>query len=229
MKTFTVYFNVTDIWEIYPNVCPKTRMLLTEDGKVDERNIKLPDGGVRLRFQGPVPKWYAKREEVFQLAFGKLPSSRPNPIEHLIQDKDNMFGGVYIMADSLYPEHRGSAYSGIGTSSRKAKGGTSPFGVGTLQRNWTHVMKLLGRHASVNVKAPDYWLEHVANRHERMAPDDLSDVKFSFYIDYTSTKQELETIEDALADHRLGKYGVKFPVNTHPASPLTPFGNTIPI
>jgi hypothetical protein len=229
-KNFTRYFNITEWWEIYPNVCPQTRLLLNADGTPDPRNIKLPDGGVRLRFLGPVPKWYAQREKVYQEIFGPLRSNVPNPIEHLIQDKDNMFGGLYIMSDILYPEYKGAAYSGIATSTKMAKkNGNSIFGVGTLQRNWTHVMKLLGRHESVNVTCPEFWLDHVQARKDRMAPSDLSDVKFSFFIDYEHAKEELEAIEDALADHRLGKHGAKFPVNRHPASPLTDFGDTLPI
>ena len=57
-QTWTPYFNVHDIFEIYPNINPKTRAVIFEDGSQGE---KMPDGGVRLRFLNEVPSWYAKR------------------------------------------------------------------------------------------------------------------------------------------------------------------------
>jgi len=37
------------------------------------------------------------------------------------------------------------------------------------------------------------------------------------------TKQQLEEVEQAYQEHRLGKYGDKFPINDLPASILTDF------
>jgi len=222
---FTRPIKYTEVFEIYKNIDPKTREVIREDGS---RGPKMPDGGVRLRFLGPVPSWYEAREKVYQKEFGPLSYNDPNPIEHLIQKKDNMFGGIYILFDALYPQCNGGAYAGIGTATKKAedpeKAGKDPFGAGTLTRLWRHLMKLLSRHESCHTQKPEYWFDHTNRRSDSLCDSDCSDISFSIWIDYSHTKQELEILEEALQVHRLGKYGEKFPINTHPASPLQIFG-----
>lgn len=219
--TWTPYFNIHDIFEVYPNIDPKTREIINEDGS---RGTKLPDGGLRLRFLGPVPKWYEKREQIFQKEFGELSSKTPNPIEHLIQDKDNIFGGLYIYADSFYEPYNGSGYVGIATSGKQSKkNGTDPFGCGTLSRIWKHCLKVLGRHQGCNVQLTGGWKVHKELRDASHADLLCRDAKFSFYIDYDQDQKQLGETESAMQEHRLGKYGSKFPINELPASVLTKF------
>jgi hypothetical protein len=184
----------------------------------------MPDGGVRLRFLGPVPKWYAQRDKTYNDEFGPLTSNRPNPIEHLIQDKDNIFGGCYIYSDAFFEPCDGSGYLGIGTSGKMSdKNGNDPFGCGSLSRIWKHILKTLGRHESCNIQLTGGWKRHAETR-KRSCGDPLArDAKFSFFIDYDMTKQQLESVEQAYQEHRLGKYGEKFPINELPASILTDF------
>lgn len=216
---WTKSIKIADVFEIYKDVNTKTREFKTKDGKI----IKLPDGGVRLRFLGKVPSWYAQREKIYQEIFGDLTSDAPNPLEKFLQDKNNQFGGLYVMSDDLYPECNGGAYLGIGTSTKKSTGGNDPFGGGSISRIWKHLLKMLGRHESCKVQRPEYWTDHVENRNAGLCDPLCNDVKFSFWIDYDHSKEELEKVEDAMQDHRLGKYSKKFPVNKHPASPLTNF------
>ena len=93
--TWTPYFSIHDIFEVYPNVCSKTRLLLNEDGTPDARNIKLPDGGLRLRFLGKVPAWYEKREKVYAEIFGPLSSTKPNQSNILFKTR------MISLADSI--------------------------------------------------------------------------------------------------------------------------------
>lgn len=219
--TWTPYFSIHDIFEVYPNVDPKTRAILNEDGT---QGTKLPDGGLRLRFLGPVPKWYAKREQVFAKEFGQLTSSNPNPIENLIQDKDNIFGGLYCYADAFYEPYNGSGYVGIATSGKQSnKNGNDPFGCGTLSRIWKHCLKVLGRHQGCSVQLTGGWKTHKALRDASHASPICGDSKFSFYIDYDCDQKQLAEIESAMQEHRLGKFGAKFPINELPASALHNF------
>ena len=219
--TWTPYFNIHDLFEIYPNMDPETRELINADGT---RGPKLPDGGLRLRFLGPVPKWYAQREKTYQDIFGPLSNKQPNPIEHLIQDKDNIWGGCYIFADAFYPEFKGSGYLGIGTSGKMSdKNGNDPFGCGSLSRIWKHILKTLGRHKSCNIQLTGGWKRHAELRNRSCADPLGRDVKFAFFMDYDMTKSQLESVEQAYQEHRLGKYGSKFPINELPASILTDF------
>lgn len=219
--TWTPYFNIHDIFEIYSNIDPKTREVINQDGT---KGPKMPDGGIRLRFTGPVPSWYAQREEKYREVFGPLSSNKPNPIEHLIQNKDDIFGGCYIYADDFYPEWKGSGYLGIGTSGRKSKkNGNDPFGCGTLSRIWKHILKVLSRHESCNVKRTGGWERHAELRKISCGDPLARDSKFSFFISYDHDQQELGEFEQAYQEHRLGKYGSKFPINELPASLLTQF------
>lgn len=219
--TWTPYFNIHDLFEIYPNVDPQTRAVIRSDGS---QGPKLPDGGVRLRFLGPVPKWYAQRDSVYQAEFGGLTSPRPNPIEQLIQDKDKIFGGCYIYSDSFYPPVSGSGYLGIATSGEQSdRNGTDPFGCGSLSRIWKHTLKTLGRHASCNIQLTGGWKRHAELRARSLGDPLARDAAFAFFIDYEMNKQQLETVEQAYQEHRLGKYGSKFPINELPASVLTAF------
>lgn len=221
LLTWTPYFSIHDIFEVYPNIDPKTREIIKEDGT---RGTKLPDGGLRLRFLGPVPKWYEKREKIFLEEFGPLSSNHINPIEHLIQDKDNIFGGLYIYADSFYEPYNGSGYVGIATSGKQSKkNGADPFGCGTLSRIWKHCLKVLGRHAGCNVQLTGGWKTHKELRDASHADPLCRDSKFSFYIDYDQDQKQLGETESAMQEHRLGKYGSKFPINELPASVLTKF------
>lgn len=221
LPTWTPYFNIHDLFEIYPNIDPKTREVINADGT---RGPKMPDGGVRLRFLNNVPSWYAQREKTYNEVFGPLTSNRPNPIEHLLEDKNNVFGGCYIYADDFYQNHQGSGYLGIGTSGKMSdKNGNDPFGCGSLSRIWKHILKILGRHESCNVKRTGGWERHAQLRSDSMGDALARDAQFAFYIDYESTKEQLESIEQAYQEHRLGKYGSKFPINELPASILTKF------
>ena len=219
--TWTPYFNIHDLFEIYPNIDPKTREVIRADGT---RGPKMPDGGVRLRFLGAVPKWYAQRDKTYNDEFGPLTSNRPNPIEHLIQDKDNIFGGCYVYADAFFEPCDGSGYLGIGTSGKMSdKNGTDPFGCGSLSRIHKHILKVLGRHEGSHVQLTGGWKRHAETR-KRSCGDPLArDAKFSFFMDYDMTKQQLEAVEQALQEHRLGKRGSKFPINELPASILADF------
>ena len=220
-QTWTPYFNVHDIFEIYPNIDPNTREILRLDGT---KGPKMPDGGVRLRFLNGVPKWYAQREKIYSDEFGPLKNYNPNPIEHLIQNKDDVFGGLYCYADSFYEPYDGSGYIGIGTSGRmSSKNGNDPFGCGSLSRIWKHVLKILGRHASCNIKLTGGWKTHKELRNISQADILAGDAKFSFFIDYVSDQQTLSDYESAMQEHRLGKYGSKFPINELPASILSKF------
>ena len=221
IQTWTPYYNVHDIFEIYPNIDPKTREVIREDGS---RGPKMPDGGVRLRFLGPVPKWYARREEQYQKEFGPLSSNNPNPIEHLIQKKDEMFGGLYVYSDAFYPDCDGSGYIGIATSGKVSKkNGNDPFGCGTLSRIWKHILKALGRHESCNIQLTGGWADHLQLRLDSNGDPLIRDAKFSFSIDYKNTDKTLKEYEQAYQEMRLGKYGNKFPINSLPASILTVF------
>jgi len=222
--TWTPYFNIHDIFEVYPNVCPKTRLLLNEDGTSDERNVKLPDGGVRLRFLGKVPSWYEKRDKIYTDIFGPLTSTQPNPIEHLIQNKDDIFGGLYIYADSFYEPYQGSGYLGIGTSGRMSeKNGNDPFGCGTLSRIWKHCLKVLGRHEGCNIQLTGGWKRHVEHRKNACGDPLVRDGKFAFMINYDLNKQQLEVHEQSWQETRLGKFGCKFPINELPSSVITDY------
>ena len=219
--TWTPYFNIHDLFEIYPNIDPNTREVINSDGT---RGPKMPDGGVRLRFLGSVPSWYAQRDKTYNDIFGPLSSTNPNPLEHLLQDKNNVFGGCYVYSDALYQKHEGSGYLGIGTSGKMSdKNGNDPFGCGSLSRIWKHILKILGRHESCNVKRTGGWERHAKLRSESTADPLARDAAFTFYIDYESTKEQLELVEQAYQEHRLGKYGSKFPINELPASILTKF------
>lgn len=219
--TWTPYYNIHDIFEVYPNVDPKTREIINEDGS---RGTKLPDGGLRLRFLGPVPSWYSKREKVFQDEFGDLSSKKPNPIEHLIQDKNDIFGGLYCYADAFYEPYDGSGYIGIATSGKQSnKNGTDPFGCGTLSRIWKHCLKVLGRHSGCSVQLTGGWKNHKELRDASNGDTLCRDSKFSFYIDYEHDQKYLGDLEGAMQEHRLGKFGSKFPINELPASALHNF------
>lgn len=219
--TWTPYISIHDIFEVYPNIDPNTREVIRADGT---RGPKMPDGGVRLRFLGPVPAWYSKRDKTYADEFGPLSSTRPNPIEHLIQNKDDIFGGLYIYADDFYPEHQGAGYLGIGTSGRKSKkNGNDPFGCGTLSRIWKHCLKVLGRHESCNIQLTGGWKRHFALRQRSLGDPLARDGKFAFFIDYDHEQKSLEEFEQAYQEHRLGKFGDKFPINELPASHLTDF------
>jgi len=220
-QTWTPYFNVHDIFEIYPDIDPNTREVLRGG---NTKGPKMPDGGIRLRFLKGVPKWYAQREHTYSQEFGSLTSNRPNPIEHLIQNKDDVFGGLYCYADSFYEPYDGSGYIGIGTSGRmSSKNGNDPFGCGSLSRIWKHVLKILGRHESCNIKLTGGWKSHKELRNMSQADVLARDAKFSFFIDYVSEQQTLGEYESAMQEHRLGKYGSKFPINELPASVLSKF------
>ncbi len=219
--TWTPYIPIHDLFEIYPNVDPRTREVIRADGS---RGAKLPDGGVRLRFLGSVPSWYAKRDRVYAEEFGGLSSSRPNPIEHLVQDKDKIFGGCYIYSDAFYPQSAGSGYLGIATSGEMSdKNGTDPFGCGSLSRIWKHILKTLGRHESCNIQLTGGWKRHAEMRARSLGDPLARDAAFAFFIDYEMNKSQLETVEQAYQEHRLGKFGSKFPINELPASVLTDF------
>ena len=219
--TWTPFFSIHDLFEIYSNIDPKTREVINADGT---RGPKMPDGGVRLRFLGPVPKWYAQREKTYNDVFGPLTSTCPNPIEHLIQDKDNIFGGLYMYSDDFYEPSRGAGYIGIGTSGKMSeKNGTDPFGCGTISRIWKHILKVLGRHASCNIQLTGGWKRHQIMRQQSLGDVLARDAKFSFFIDYENTQKELGEYEQAMQEHRLGKYGTKFPINELPASKLSEF------
>lgn len=219
--TWTPYISIHDIFEVYPNIDPATREVIRQDGS---RGPKMPDGGLRLRFLGEVPSWYAKRNATYEAEFGPLSSSRPNPIEHLIQNKDDIFGGLYIYADDFYPETQGAGYLGIGTSGRKSKkNGNDPFGCGTLSRIWKHCLKVLGRHESCNIQLTGGWKRHKALRDRSLGDPLARDGRFAFFIDYEHEQKALEEFEQAYQEHRLGKYGIKFPINELPASHLTDF------
>jgi len=219
--TWTPYISIHDIFEIYPNINPKTRAVLLEDGSQGE---KMPDGGVRLRFLNGVPAWYSKRNDVYEKTFGPLTSKNPNPLESLIQDKNNIFGGLYLFADSLYEPYNGGGYVGIGTSGKMSKKqGNDPFGCGSLSRIWKHILKTLGRHESCSIQLTGGWKNHHELRQKSLADPLGKDCKFSFYIDYTSNQEQLGDLETAMQEHRLGKYGSKFPINELPASVLTKF------
>jgi len=220
-QTWTPYFNIHDLFEIYPNIDPKTREVIRADGT---RGPKMPDGGVRLRFLGAVPKWYAQRDKTYNDEFGPLTSNRPNPIEHLIQNKDDIFGGCYVYADAFFEPCDGSGYLGIGTSGKMSdKNGNDPFGCGSLSRIWKHILKTLGRHESCNIQLTGGWKRHAETR-KRSCGDPLArDAKFSFYMDYDMTKEQLEEIEQAYQERRLGQYGNKFPINELPSSVLANF------
>lgn len=219
--TWTPYISIHDIFEVYPNIDPNTREVIRADGS---RGPKMPDGGLRLRFLGPVPSWYAKRNATYETEFGPLSSSRPNPIEALIQNKDDIFGGLYIYADAFHPETSGSGYLGIGTSGRKSKkNGNDPFGCGTLSRIWKHCLKVLGRHESCNIQLTGGWKRHKAVRDRSLGDPLARDGKFAFFIDYEHEQKSLEEFEQAYQEHRLGKFGTKFPINELPASHLTKF------
>lgn len=221
IQTWTPYFSIHDIFEVYPNIDPKTREVIREDGT---KGPKMPDGGVRLRFTGGVPNWYAQREKVYQEEFGPLTSKNPNPLEHLLQNKDDIFGGLYCYADSFFEPYDGSGYIGIGTSGRMSKkNGNDPFGCGSLSRIWKHVLKVLGRNDSCNIKLTGGWKVHKELRNASQGDPLARDAKFSFYIDYDSDQKTLGDYESAMQEHRLGKYGSKFPINELPASVLTKF------
>ena len=220
-STWTPFFSIYDLFEVYPNIDPKTREVIFADGT---RGPKMPDGGVRLRFLGPVPAWYAQRNKTYEEVFGPLTSTRPNPIEHLLQNKADIFGGLYMYADDFYPATSGAGYLGIGTSGRMSKeNGTDPFGCGSLSRIWKHILKTLGRHASCNVKRTGGWERHAKLRSESCGDPLARDGKFAFFMDYTMTQTQLAEYEQAYQEHRLGKYGCKFPINELPASVLGDF------
>ena len=103
------------------------------------------------------------------------------------------------------------------------KNGTDPFGCGSLSRIHKHILKVLGRHEGSHVQLTGGWKRHAETR-KRSCGDPLArDAKFSFFMDYDMTKQQLEAVEQALQEHRLGKCGSKFPINELPASILTDF------
>ena len=221
VSTWTPFYSIHDMFEIYPNIDPKTREVINPDGT---RGPKMPDGGVRLRFLGPVPKWYAQRDKSYADVFGPLTSKNPNPIEHLLQDKDNIFGGLYMYADGFYEPYQGAGYLGIGTSGTMSdKNGNDPFGCGTISRIWKHILKVLARHESCNIQLTGGWKRHQKTRLESNGDPIARDAKFAFFIDYVHDKKGLEEYEQAMQEHRLGKYGDKFPINELPASKLGEF------
>jgi hypothetical protein len=131
---------------------------------------------------------------------------------------------MYIYADAFYTPAQGSGYLGIGTSGRQSdRNGNDPFGCGTLSRIWKHCLKVLGRHDSCNIKRTGGWERHAQVRKDSMGDPLIRDAAFAFYIDYEKGKNELEVYEQAYQEHRLGKYGTKFPINELPASVLTEF------
>ncbi len=218
VSSWTPFFSIHDLFEIYANIDPKTREVIRADGT---RGPKMPDGGVRLRFLCSVPKWYAQREATYAAEFGPLTSVRPNPVESLLQDKDNIFGGLYMYADDFYDPSRGAGYLGIGTSGKMSeKNGNDPFGCGTISRIWKHILKVLGRNDSCNVKLTGGWKRHFDMRNSSMGDSLARDAKFAFFIDYEHNQSELAEYEQAYQEHRLGKYGSKFPINELPASKL---------
>ena len=221
VSSWTPFFSIHDIFEIYPNIDPKTRSIIGSDGSL---GTKLPDGGIRLRFLGSVPSWYAKRELIYSQEFGPLSSKRENPFENLLQDKDNLFGGLYMYADDFYEPYRGAGYLGIGTSGKMSiKNGADPFGCGTISRIWKHTLKVLGRHSGCGVQLTGGWKRHFELRHQSYGDLLARDVRFAFFVDYEHTQDELLEYEKAYQEHRLGKYGSKFPINELPASRLSEF------
>jgi hypothetical protein len=220
-STWTPFFNIHDLFEIYPNIDPVTREVIRADGTLGP---KMPDGGCRLRFLGPVPRWYAQRDKIYRDEFGALSSTQPNPIEALIQDKDAIFGGLYMYADAFYEPQRGAGYLGIGTSGKMSdKNGTDPFGCGSLSRIWKHTLKILGRHESCNIQLTGGWKRHHRMRQDSLGDPMARDSRFAFFIDHVHTQSELAEYEQAYQEHRLGKYGHKFPINELPASKLSEF------
>ena len=219
--TWTPFISIHDIFEIYPNIDPLTREIVRPDGS---RGPKMPDGGVRLRFIGPVPKWYAGRNKIYEAEFGPLSSTRPNPLEPLLQNKEDIFGGLYVYADDFYEPCQGAGYLGIGTSGRMSeKNGNDPFGCGSLSRIWKHILKILGRHSSCNVSLTGGWKRHFELRSQSLGDPLARDAKFAFFIDYDHNKLALGEYEQAYQEHRMGKYGSKFPINELPASKLNRF------
>jgi hypothetical protein len=221
---WTPYYSIHDIFEVYSCVDPRSRQLLLESGEPDPRNVKLPDGGLRLRFLGPVPQWYEKRDRVYRdLGLG-FSHSRPNPLESLIQLKEDCFGGLYIYADAFHEPWQGSGYLGIATSGRmSSKNGTDPFGCGTLSRIWKHTLKVLGRHESCNIQLTGGWRRHKSLRDQLLGDPLCRDSRFAFVINYDLNKSQLETHEQSWQETRLGRFGSKFPINELPSSVITDY------